>query len=208
MITRGKTRKGFTLIEVLTVVGIVGTLAGTLFAMFGTTQGRAKVVRCATNMDQIGKSLMLYVADHDDNVPPFLNFAEDKGVLLTPTSESPWRAALQQYTRSSDVFFCPDDPFAVRLGGLPGVSLVDHRQTSYANADWLQRHTFNNVLRLNLGQVEEPAAASYLLDDATSARMVKGEVAETETQHGDRPNVLFLDGHVMQPRKLGKAKRE
>ncbi|HEY0867306.1 MAG TPA: prepilin-type N-terminal cleavage/methylation domain-containing protein [Fimbriimonas sp.] len=191
---RGYPRRGFTMIEVLTVVGVVVTLAGAVMSMLGTSKGRAKVVRCATNLDQIGKSVMLYVADYDDSIPPFLNFAADKGVMLTPESHSPWQASLMPYTKSSSVFFCTDDPFAMVHKGLEDVSRVDHRTTSYAHSEWLRRHTFNDLLQLNYSQVENPTTASYLEDDFVGV----GRDRVPTTAHDDRPNFLFLDGHVKQ----------
>jgi prepilin-type processing-associated H-X9-DG protein/prepilin-type N-terminal cleavage/methylation domain-containing protein len=189
-------RRGFTLIEILTVIGIVVTLAGTIFAMLGSSKGRAKLVACATNLNQIGKAVVLYASDNDDFAPPFLNFPTDRSMgLYANVGDNPWRNSLVRYAGSTQVFYCPEDPFALRESGDRDASQVDHRVTSYANSPWLQKQVVDGVLSLNLSGLEDAADAEYLRDDATEARRV-GRMIEMRTPHDNRPNALFLDGHT------------
>lgn len=63
-------RHAFTLIELLTVIAILGLLAGLVFAALSTAQGRAHQIACVSNLKQFAVALQLYANDHDDRLPP------------------------------------------------------------------------------------------------------------------------------------------
>ncbi len=56
--------RAFTLIEILVVVGIIGTLAALSFSMLSGTVDKGKDATCLSNQRQIGVGVMLYVADN------------------------------------------------------------------------------------------------------------------------------------------------
>lgn len=57
--TRGKTR-GFTLIEMLVVIGIIGILAGVLFASFGGATDSARAAQCLSNLKGLAQAANAY----------------------------------------------------------------------------------------------------------------------------------------------------
>jgi len=59
-------RKAFTLIELLVVVAIIAILVAILMPVFAQAKVTAKQTVCLSNMQQIGKALMLYLQDNDD----------------------------------------------------------------------------------------------------------------------------------------------
>lgn len=63
-------RSAFTLIELLTVIAILGVLAGLVLEALSTAQGRAYRIACVSNLKQFGVALQLYANDHDDRLPP------------------------------------------------------------------------------------------------------------------------------------------
>lgn len=62
-------RKAFTLIELLVVIAIIAILAAILFPVFAQAKEKAKQTQCLSNLNQMGKSLVLYLGDHDDTYP-------------------------------------------------------------------------------------------------------------------------------------------
>src|SRR5438552_14741732 len=96
-------REGFTLIELLVVIVIIAILAALLLPALNKAKQQAYMVKCVSNLHQIGIGLKMYVDENRDTFPPAwsLQFAEQSGQPL------------------------PADPFynhAFFLGGIDGSS--------------------------------------------------------------------------------------
>lgn len=63
------TYRGFTLIELLVVIAIIAILAAILFPVFAQAREAARKTACLSNMNQIGKGLLMYVQDYDEQYP-------------------------------------------------------------------------------------------------------------------------------------------
>lgn len=66
--------KGFTLIEMLVVIAIIGILASMLMPSLQKALNTAKSISCVNNMRQVGLQFMSYIGDNNDNPPPYDNF--------------------------------------------------------------------------------------------------------------------------------------
>ena len=62
-------RKGFTLVELLVVIAIIALLMGILMPALSKVRQIAFRLICGTNLSGIGKAMMLYANDHDDEFP-------------------------------------------------------------------------------------------------------------------------------------------
>lgn len=63
-------RAAFTLVELLTVIAIIGVLAGLLLPALSAAKSRARTARCTANFQQFALALALYAQDHDDRLLP------------------------------------------------------------------------------------------------------------------------------------------
>lgn len=64
-----KRRAAFTLIELLTVVAIIGILAGIVISGISGVRKKANQVRCLSNLRQVGVAIIAYANDNKDNLP-------------------------------------------------------------------------------------------------------------------------------------------
>ena len=95
-------KHGFTLTELLVVIGIAAIIAAILFPVFASARRKARMTECASNLHQIGLALHQYANDNDGDYPP-----DDP--LLSHNPHLVW-TLLTPYTHNADVFHCPDTP--------------------------------------------------------------------------------------------------
>jgi prepilin-type N-terminal cleavage/methylation domain-containing protein len=62
-------RKGFTLVELLVVIAIIALLMGILMPALARVRQLAFRMTCGTNLSGIGKAMLLYANDNDDEMP-------------------------------------------------------------------------------------------------------------------------------------------
>ena len=90
-----KHRSGaFTLVELLTVIGIVAVLAAVLFPVFSNVRRKARETTTLSNLRQCGVALRMYMSDHDTEIPPDMAIA--RGILKNAPTCDPsdyWRTS-------------------------------------------------------------------------------------------------------------------
>src|ERR1041384_8372945 len=83
--------QGFTLMELLTVVTIIGVLAALLSTAFNNTKAQGRKVSCLNNLHHMQIALRLYIDDNDDWLP--LNRSVDgplEQFFGRPNSSNSW----------------------------------------------------------------------------------------------------------------------
>jgi prepilin-type N-terminal cleavage/methylation domain-containing protein/prepilin-type processing-associated H-X9-DG protein len=76
-------RRGFTLIEMLVVIAIIGVLVALLLPAIQRARGAAARTQCANNLRSMGQALHLYADEHQGKFP-----SSGEGVI-TPTAATP-----------------------------------------------------------------------------------------------------------------------
>lgn len=82
-------RIGFTLIEILVTIAIMGILAAILFPVFAAAKKKSKQSACISNLRQIGAALQIYRQENDERLPRYLSslypgFVSDKRLFVCP----------------------------------------------------------------------------------------------------------------------------
>jgi prepilin-type N-terminal cleavage/methylation domain-containing protein len=62
-------RKGFTLVELLVVIAIIALLMGILMPALSRVRQLAFRLTCGTNLSGVGKAMMVYANDYEDELP-------------------------------------------------------------------------------------------------------------------------------------------
>lgn len=106
------TSKGFTLVEILVVIGIILIVTAILVPIISTSKSKALDTSCLSNIRQVTVASNLYSSDYDDIFPLVLQKPIDRG---EPTSDwYNWRIGVTPYIKESLV--CP---IAVRDKTIP-----------------------------------------------------------------------------------------
>src|SRR5438093_13460294 len=69
MIMKNERKKGFTLVELLVVIAVIGILAALIFPAFARVKDTARTTQCASNLRQMGLAMTMYFADNRDHYP-------------------------------------------------------------------------------------------------------------------------------------------
>jgi type II secretory pathway pseudopilin PulG len=99
------------LVELLTVIAIIGLLAGMLLPALAATKEKARRTLCSRNLQQIDLALTMYASANQDVLPP------------PQQPAGYWPVVLQPNYANTRVLLCPTDPSATQSApALPVIS--------------------------------------------------------------------------------------
>jgi prepilin-type N-terminal cleavage/methylation domain-containing protein/prepilin-type processing-associated H-X9-DG protein len=205
-------RSAFTLVELLTVIAIVGLLAAILIPVVIRVRDSARSAQCASNLRQIGVALKLYVTEHKNTLPPTYTWS-----ATSELAKGDWSKQLLSYlprrdtSHVNEVFVCPSADYngvsgkdlsitygaaGAFMGIAPAGSYVTETEARKLNtidnlprAPWIfdMHANGNNTYPYNSAQW--PAVQS----DVTNSNSVRLGFRHAGD---DKLNMLFGDGHV------------
>jgi prepilin-type N-terminal cleavage/methylation domain-containing protein/prepilin-type processing-associated H-X9-DG protein len=127
MVSR-RSRRGFTLVELLVVVGIIAVLIAILLPILGKAREQAKRTQCMSNLRQVGTAVVMYANDNRGFMPVRYRLIGGKYIpsyTLGPNVGSngagapaeafdlmvppPYGKSGVRYLSSPELFFCPSD---------------------------------------------------------------------------------------------------
>ena len=187
---------GFTLIEILVIVGVIIILAAVLFPVFESVREHGRQTTCLSNMRQLGAGLLMYAQDNDAHFPegtqPYSRGVAVPGELGGKPSGIGWAGQVFAYVKNTAVFKCPDDT----TQALPAQGLKTY-VVSYALNSVFSSNTFSIVSPYKshvglsnlvlLAEVKGASAAITLPDEGASAGASKFSPA------GDALSALYVN---------------
>lgn len=214
--------QGFTLVELLVVIASIAIVASMLLPALTAAQGKAKRIRCVSNLRQQGIACTLYLGDFDDRFPTvmepttretavysYYNYGGKQGTEYTGQLRmlNPYVAIAGKVNQKSAgaelVFRCPADNGG-RKAGWPydrRPTLFDTFGSSYFyNSSANNNDELRGLVHKRQSQIRNPTRTIVVNDFAFNAYLVGLKPFQRMYWH-DRNrngfgNLTFVDGHV------------
>jgi prepilin-type N-terminal cleavage/methylation domain-containing protein/prepilin-type processing-associated H-X9-DG protein len=178
----------FTLIELLTVIAIIGILASILIPVVGRVRDSAKASVCLSNLRQVGLAAMVYALDNKDQLP-------DAGAGQDPE----WARTLAAYmsvpvTQRASIFVCPGTTIPVEESSNPNDVVVTYGM----HAGLMPR----GQRAVSLGQIERPSEvilAADMCQDPNNRGWTPNSIEQPSifvSQSGGRGGSVDLDAFI------------
>ncbi len=201
-------RRGFTLIEVLVVIVIIGMIAALIFPVLAKARGAAEKTTCISNLRELALASSIYLHDNDDMMFPYgynsgSRFLTWWGDLITGEAE---HGLIYPYTKSGRIRGCP------AAGALP-----TSNPKTYTMGYGVNFRLFYNYppaagpvgfTSISMSDVLEPTETLLMADAAMwdqNANRAIGTawlIGDSWCYHlharhvGDVANVVWIDGHA------------
>lgn len=179
-----RVRFGFTLVELLVVIGIIALLISILLPALQKAKERANAVKCQSNLRTLMQGAILFASENKDHLPgnyndrgQTLEWKRDflTGPQLSGTPANPPEAGTMfKFVKNRNVYFCPSSVF-----GAAGAGAGTNLKFDYA--------MFQGLAGAKLGKV--PRVASFTT--------ITKSGASTGQQKHSLPTPVFCDEHPL-----------
>jgi prepilin-type processing-associated H-X9-DG protein/prepilin-type N-terminal cleavage/methylation domain-containing protein len=219
-------RKGFTLVELLVVIGIIALLISILLPALNKARESAKAITCQSNLRQIGQQFIIYFGSGGQFFPPSCYQATSSVGTTTPL----WYDVIlpSQYSKQmkATLLTCPKDsnPASDDPGRMPSGNISYGYNFIYlgglmtelwsGQASWAATWGRADICRpTRYGTVRHSAETILVLDAGIAGGNNQAWTPDSlgwfhalpwgdpwngvaTTRHNGQCNVLWMDGHV------------
>lgn len=179
----GSSSSGFTLVELLVVIGIIGVLIGILLPVVTKAREQANRTKCLANLRELGNAMVTYANSHKDRLP-------NTNPPQTPSDYDAVNAVLvalnRDQVKSPGVFHCPSDDD-------PVPTAIDTADYTLPNSARVSYDFYSIFWEPEYGPKLTAIRSAPLAWDLNGG----GAASATDMNHGPKGgNVVYGDGHA------------
>ena len=182
--------RGFTLVELLVVIGIIAVLAGLLMPVFSRARDQARKTKCLANLRSIGQELFNYANANRDRLPN----GNPPGVWGDAGMADPVMVRFSEDLRAAGVFHCPNDrnDEPVEIAN----AVQNEPRSARVSYEFYSLH-FPGEHGPKLARFKGRAPLAWDLDGGPREAKLDEKGPSPDENHGPKGgNVLFSDGHA------------
>jgi len=146
-------RRGFTLVELLVVIGIIALLISILLPALSKARAAANTTACAANLHSMGQALVMYVNQYKHF--PGAQSALGTGVSGPSSAFGIWPIRLRNMMNGNQkAFWCPASNVSLQWNARPGVpkATLAHESSATTRANRFCRLTcFSSRTAITIG---------------------------------------------------------
>jgi len=201
---------GFTLVELLVVIGVISVLVALLLPALSRAREQARATACASNVRQIYQAVLMYAGENSGHLPlmglpghhePWLGVTVQDFGRYDYAEGSLWRFVSASQAAREALFMCPSDepPLLTGWQGSGAYPAPYVRNFSYNfNDDLAGPQRFPGIRRAEHKMIvlEQEAPMLPFGNIAIAGPTEMPWVRVLATRHSGRCNAGFGDGHV------------